>query len=79
VTTKTIDRFVARTVQLYEQEQEEPFGSPLPGLYVKRWFGWLFVGVRLRTKKANVVPSDVMPKWCVSDRRSVLVRRLVTK
>lgn len=29
VATKTIERFVARAVQLYKQEQEEPFGSRL--------------------------------------------------
>jgi hypothetical protein len=33
---KTIRKFVARTVQFYEQEQGEPSGSPLPALYVIR-------------------------------------------
>jgi hypothetical protein len=42
VAEKTIEKFLSRTVQLYEQKQEEPFGSPLLGLYVRRWFGWLY-------------------------------------
>jgi len=33
---KTIEKFLARAVRLYEQEREEPFGSPLLGLYVRR-------------------------------------------
>ena len=28
--TKTIKRFIVRAVQLYEQEQGEPKGSPAP-------------------------------------------------
>jgi hypothetical protein len=34
---KTIEKFLARAVRLYEQEREEPFGSPRLGLYVRRW------------------------------------------
>ena len=34
---KTIENFVSCAVRLYEQEREEPSGSPLLGLYVKRW------------------------------------------
>ena len=34
---KTIEKFLARAVRRYEQEQEEPCGSPLLGLYVRRW------------------------------------------
>ena len=47
VAEKTIEKFLARVVRLYEQEQEEPFGSPLLGLYVRRWVGWLYGGVAL--------------------------------
>ena len=36
VAEKTIEKFLARAVRLYEQEQREPFGSPLLGLYVER-------------------------------------------
>ena len=39
VAEKTIEKFRARAVRLYEQERGEPFGSPLLGLYVKRWLG----------------------------------------
>ena len=34
---KTIENFVTRADRLYEQEQKEPSGSPLLGLYVRRW------------------------------------------
>jgi len=37
-------KFLARAVRLYEQEQEEPFSSPLLGLYVRRWLKWLKAG-----------------------------------
>jgi hypothetical protein len=37
---KTIEKFLARAVRLYEQEREEPCGSPLLGLYVERWVRW---------------------------------------
>jgi hypothetical protein len=36
VAKKTIERFSARAIRLYEQEQEEPCGSPSLGLYVRR-------------------------------------------
>ena len=41
VAEKTIEKFVAHVVRLYEQEQGEPFGSPLLGLYVKHWVRWI--------------------------------------
>lgn len=39
---ETLKRFVSRATRLYEQEPGEPFGSPLLGLYVKRWLRWLW-------------------------------------
>jgi hypothetical protein len=53
VAEKTIEKFLARAVRLYEQEQEEPCGSPLPGLYVKRWVSWLSCGIPLRLFDAS--------------------------
>ena len=41
VAEKTIEKFFSRTVRLYEQEQEEPFGFPLLVLYVRRWKRWV--------------------------------------
>jgi hypothetical protein len=38
---KTIGKFHARPVRLYEQEPGESFGSPLLGLYVRRWSAWV--------------------------------------
>jgi hypothetical protein len=38
---KTIEKFLVRAVRLYEQEWEEPCGSPLLGLYVRRWMMWV--------------------------------------
>ena len=37
---KTIEKFLARAVRLYEQEREKPCGSPQLGLYVRRWERW---------------------------------------
>ena len=38
------------------------------GLYVKRWVRWFYGGITLRTKEANAVPWDVMPKRCFTYR-----------
>ena len=48
VAEKTIEKVFSRAVRLYEQEQREPFGSPLLGLYVRRWMRWLYRGISLR-------------------------------
>ena len=40
VAEKTVEKLLARAVRLYEQEQGESLGSPLLGLYVKRWVRW---------------------------------------
>jgi hypothetical protein len=45
VSKKTIEKFLARAVRLYEQEQEEPFGSPRLGLYMLRWVRWANAGL----------------------------------
>ena len=46
VDEKTIEKVLARAVRLYEQEQEEPCGSPMLGSYVRRWPGWLkYIGL----------------------------------
>jgi hypothetical protein len=37
VAEKMIEKLLAHAVELYEQEHEEPKGSSLLGLYVKRW------------------------------------------
>ena len=31
----TVEKFLARTVRLYEQERRDPFGPPLLGLYAQ--------------------------------------------
>ncbi len=40
VAAKTIERFVARAIRLYEQEPGEALASARLGLYVRRWVGW---------------------------------------
>jgi hypothetical protein len=40
VAEKTIVKFLARAVRLYEQEREKPSGSPQLALYVQRWMRW---------------------------------------
>ena len=47
VAEKTIERFVARAIRLYEQEPGEPRGSARLELYVKRWVRWVSVGLPL--------------------------------
>lgn len=41
VAEKTIENFIARAIRLYEQERRGPSGSPLLGLYVRRWLHWV--------------------------------------
>ena len=41
-----MEEFLARAVQLYEQEQGEPFGSPLLKLYVECRVKWLYSDIR---------------------------------
>jgi hypothetical protein len=71
---KTIEKFLARAVQLYEQEQEEPFGSPLLGPYVRRWDRWVrsmsveHVGIDLFFKRSSyrvdLEPADIFDAKC---------------
>ena len=62
VAKKTIEKFLARAGRLYEQEREEPCGSPLLGLYVRRWVS----GVYVRPKKYSVCMTGMTP---ASDER----------
>lgn len=45
VATKTLEHFVARVRQLYEQEPREPDTSSRLGVYVRRWVRWVRAGV----------------------------------
>ncbi len=45
VAKKTIERFVARCIQLYEQEPGEALASTRLGLYVRRWTRWTGAGL----------------------------------
>ncbi len=42
---KTMERFVARAVRLYEQEPGEAFASTRFGLYLRRWVAWTGAGL----------------------------------
>ncbi len=44
VAEKTIERFVARAIRLYEQEPGEVLASSRFGLYVRRWVRWVSAG-----------------------------------
>jgi len=57
VSEKTIEKFLARGVQLYEQEREESCGSPLLGLYVRRWVSWVNGG--LAPRDTVILPSTM--------------------
>ena len=48
VAEKTMEKFLARVVRLYEQGQGKPFGFPLLGLYVRQWVRWFFTDKELR-------------------------------
>ena len=45
---RTIERFVARAIRLYEQEPGEASASSRLGLYVRRWVRWARSGVTLQ-------------------------------
>ncbi len=45
VAGKTIERFVARAIRLYEQEPREADASARFGLYVRRWIAWAGAGL----------------------------------
>ncbi len=53
VAAKTIERFVARAIRLYEQEPGEALASARLGLYVRRWVGWAGAGVPGRGSSAG--------------------------
>ena len=40
VARPTVERFLERVAQLYEQEREKPEGSSQLGAYVRRWMAW---------------------------------------
>ena len=71
---KTIEKFLARAVRLYEQEQGEPSGSPLLGSYVRRWERWVrsmgveHVGIDLFFKRSSyrvdLEPADIFHAEC---------------
>jgi len=79
VATKTIEWFVARAIQLYEQEPEGAFApSGLESACSDR-SGGLYSGITLHSNEANALLWDVMPKSCVSDAGLFYLRRLVAK
>ena len=52
VAIKTLENFVARLRQLYEQSREEPLGSSRLGDYAQRWVRWVQAGVLVRGEGA---------------------------
>jgi len=57
VATKTIERYVARTVQVYEKEPGEVFAPSRLGKFLQGWIKWLFSGITLPKKEANALAS----------------------
>lgn len=41
----TVERFVKRAARLYEQERHGSDGTPLLGMYVRRWVVWAMGGL----------------------------------
>ena len=52
---KTIERFVARAIRLYEQEPGETLASARLGLYVRQWVRWAGAGLNTRTEIAVAI------------------------
>ena len=50
----TVERFLERAYQLYEQEREKPEGFPRLGAYTKRWMRWSRAGL------TNRLPAEAM-------------------
>jgi hypothetical protein len=45
---KTLQNFIKQCTRLYEQEREEPDGSPRLGLSIKRWLSWIQSGLGIK-------------------------------
>jgi RNA-directed DNA polymerase len=48
IAPKTVERFVERAIQLYEQEPGETRASSRLGTYVQRWRRWVWAGLHRR-------------------------------
>ncbi len=57
VAKKTIERFVARCIRLYEQEPEEALASARLGRYVRRWIRWAGAGLGRDDLKLRLIPG----------------------
>ncbi len=64
VAGKTIERFVARAIRLYEQEPGEACVSSRFGLYVRRWVRWASAGLPVeaitRQTRASIFPHSTI-------------------
>ncbi len=45
VAKATIEKFVERATQLYEQDRKEPCSPSRLGMYVRRWLAWARAGL----------------------------------
>ncbi len=57
VAKKTIEKFVARCIRLYEQEPEEALASVRLGLYVRRWIRWAKAGLDRDDRGNRTIPG----------------------
>ncbi len=55
---KTIERFVARAIRLYEQEPGEALASARLGLYVRRWVRWAGAGLAVISSTGAAPPPS---------------------
>ena len=64
VANKTVERFVARAIRLYEQEPGEACASSRFGLYVRRWVRWASAGLPVeaitRRTRASIHPHSTI-------------------
>ena len=61
VAQKTIERFVARAVRLYEQGPGEACTSSRLGLYVQRWLRWVRTALPEGTGASAGFSAEPMP------------------
>ena len=54
---KTIERFVARAIRLYEQEPGEAEASARLGSYLRRWVRWAGVGLAVADGQARNIAA----------------------
>ena len=54
---KTVEKFVARCIRLYEQEPEEALAPARLEFYVRRWIRWTGAGLGHDDREIRITPD----------------------